>query len=489
MADKRVNLIISLKDGVTSGLKSIQSGISATADAFKKIAVAGLGAATAVVGGLTMLAKKYAEVEQVQNRLSSTFTALGENGKAAVAIWGEYASAIQKVTTLDDEVVLGLVNTAKVMGVSNDKIAEATKGAIGLSKAFGLDLNTAMKLTVMAMSGNYDMLARYIPALRTATNEGEKAVAVQQAMSVGWAIAKNEVNTLNGAFGQFKNAVSDAMETAGEAIFGDGGFTAAIQKAKDAIVKLTEGGAVATWAEGIKSSIIAAGDAIQILFKGGQGAKDLMGGMGAVIGAAFSDAVSGAINLLLKAGPTIGTAIADAFVSVAKGVFGGGPDKMTDDQRAIANEAAFKGKNGMFAIGDRTAYEQKKNEFESANREARLSREGASLVSKSGLGASATGKALADLEAILLKEVSKGGISNVLQPTMQTDQYGGIPAWQYQQQYAAGMVSSAGGLTQAAMSDQSGGGGVKIVIDKTNELLTTQNEMLEVIKKNVGGVE
>lgn len=485
MSEKKVNLIISLKDGVSSGLQGIRNGISATADAFKKIAVAGLGAATAVVVGLTRLVRKYAEVETVQNKLSATFQAMGESGKAAVAIWGEYASAIQKITTLDDEVVLGLVNTAKIMGVSNEKIAEATKGAIGLSKAFGLDLNTAMKLTVMAMAGNYDMLSRYIPALRTATNEGEKAAAVQNAMSVGWSIAKNEVNTLAVAFSQFKNAVSDAMETAGQAIFGDGGFTAAIQTAKDAIVKLTEGGAVSKWAEGIKSSIIAAGDAIQIIFKGGQGAKDVMGGIGAVIGAAFSDAVSGAINLLLKEGPTIGTAIADAFVSVAKGVFGGGPDKMTPEQKEKAQEDSLKGKSGLFAIGDRDIYEQKKSEFEAANKEARLSREGSSLVSKSGLGQSASEKALDDLQSILLREVSKGGIANVLQPKTQTDPYGGLPAWQYQQQFAAGMVSNAGGLTQAAISDQSGGG-VKIVIDKTNELLTTQNAILQ---ERLGGVE
>ena len=260
MADKKVNVIISLKDGVSAGLQGIRNGISATADAFKKIAVAGMAAGATIVAGFTAIAKAFAESEAATNKLASTFTALGEDGKQAAEVWGAYATSIQKITTLDDEVVMGLVSTAKVMGVSTSKIKEATEGAIGLSKAFGMDLNSAMKMTVMAMEGEYGMLSRYIPALRSANSEAEKAAIVQRAMATGWNIAKDELKTVSGSYKALKNSISDAMEAAGEAVFGNGGLSGKMNSLKESITKLTESGEITFWANEIKTSFAAVAD-------------------------------------------------------------------------------------------------------------------------------------------------------------------------------------------------------------------------------------
>jgi hypothetical protein len=265
MADKRVNLIISLKDGVSSGLQRIKDGAAATGEAFKKMSVVALGAATAIVGGFVAIGKAWADQESVNAKLAATFTALGENGTAAVARWGAFATAIQRTTTLGDEQVMSLVTTAKTMGIANGKIEEATKGAIGLSKAFGLDLNSSMKMTALAFQGEFTMLGRYIPELRTATTQAEKMAIVQKAMGVGFKVAEAELKTINGAWTSFKGVVGDAMETAGESMFGGGGLAAGITRLKEKIIELTESGEITFWANEIKSSFQALGDILEPL--------------------------------------------------------------------------------------------------------------------------------------------------------------------------------------------------------------------------------
>jgi hypothetical protein len=130
----------------------------------------------------------------------------------------DFASAIQKVTTIGDEAVLGTQQLISSMGISNDKINEVTKGAIGLSKAFGADLSTSAKLAASAAQGNYEALTRYIPALKNATDESEKAAIVQKAMADGFKIAEAEASTFTGKLQQFKNLQGDVLESVGKVV-------------------------------------------------------------------------------------------------------------------------------------------------------------------------------------------------------------------------------------------------------------------------------
>jgi len=368
MADKKVNLIISLKDGVSSGLAGIRNGISATATAFKKIAVAGVGATTVIIGGLTALAKAYAGQETANKKMAATFKALGENGEQAVKKWGKFATAIQRTTTLGDEEVMGLVTLAKTMGVANDRIESVTKGAIGLSKAFGLDLNSAMKMSVLAMNGEYEMLGRYIPALRSATTESEKAAIVQKAMAAGFDVAKAELGTIAGAWTALKGVIGDAMETAGEAIFGGGGLATGLKRVKERIIELTENGTITKWAEQAKAGLLAVVETIKMIANTSTRDKALEN-VAAILKAGFIQASQAAIDLFLKYAPRIGAAIGDAARSLISGFK---QDKMTGAQKKSAEDAAFQGKKGLFQVADKDIYNQKKREFEDANRAARL---------------------------------------------------------------------------------------------------------------------
>ena len=249
MASKKVNLKISLKDNVSSGLKKIGGGLKTLGSGFKKLGIAGVAATTAIIGGLVAVTKAYAEQESVNNKLKATFDAAGESGAKAVAQWGAWATEIQRTTTLGDEEIMSLVTLGKTMGVTNDKLAEATKGAIGLSKAFGIDMTSSMKMVALAQQGEFEMLQRYIPELRKATTEAEKQEIVTRAMANGFKVAEAELDTVAGAFKALKGVVGDAMQEAGKAVAGNGSITSGLEKLKEIIIELTEDGTIARWAE------------------------------------------------------------------------------------------------------------------------------------------------------------------------------------------------------------------------------------------------
>ena len=104
------------------------------------------------------------------------------------------------------------------MGITADKIEEATKGAIGLATAFKIDLNTSMKMVALANKNEFTMLNRYIPELRKAKTETEKMAIVQRKMADGFKLAAREAQIGEGPLIQMRNAIGDVKEEIGNAL-------------------------------------------------------------------------------------------------------------------------------------------------------------------------------------------------------------------------------------------------------------------------------
>jgi hypothetical protein len=212
-------------------------------------AIAGYFTFSALKAGLTSALSAFSESEAAVVKLSNTFQTLGGDGAAAAKKWTAYAESMMAVTGMDDEVILGLVTTAKTMGVVNEQIEFATRGALGLSRAFGMDVNTAMKMTALAMEGQYETLGRMIPAVRSASSEYEKAVIVVKAMEVGYSNLQKESETLSGATDRIKVAFGEAMEEIGESIAGKAGVVGALDKLKAKLESLSDSGALKEFGE------------------------------------------------------------------------------------------------------------------------------------------------------------------------------------------------------------------------------------------------
>lgn len=129
-----------------------------------------------------------------------------------------FASELQDMTIIGDEATIQLMTLGKNMQVANGDLKEVTKGAVGLSEAFKIDLNTAMKMSTAANQGQYSMLARYLPALKNATTEAEKQAIVQAAMAKGYKQATDKAQTFSGRLQQLENVQGDNLEAFGKII-------------------------------------------------------------------------------------------------------------------------------------------------------------------------------------------------------------------------------------------------------------------------------
>lgn len=157
---------------------------------------------------------------EVENRLGAAIRANGKDVDQTLGRYKRFASEIQRITTVGDEVTLSMLQLAETLRSKAPE--EAAKMAIGLSKALNVDLNTAMRMAVNAQSGNVMMLSRYSAEIKNATTQAEKMAAVQQMVKSGLAIATAETETAAGKVAQLKNAWGDFQETIGGVIVENG---------------------------------------------------------------------------------------------------------------------------------------------------------------------------------------------------------------------------------------------------------------------------
>lgn len=194
------------------------------AGGFQKALKRGLGIAAAAFSvqqlssAMRENVRLWEEQEQAVTKLAGALRSSGDRVGAYIGELKETASAIQSVTTVGDEASLQIMQLARSQGVAADQLGEVTKGAIGLSRAFGIDTRIAVRGIANAMQGQFTTLQRYIPALRNVEDEGEKLRIVQRAMAQGFEVAKAEADTSTGAMTQMQNAIGDLREQIGRGV-------------------------------------------------------------------------------------------------------------------------------------------------------------------------------------------------------------------------------------------------------------------------------
>ena len=202
-----------LKDAETK-IGNTKKSVSGLSSAFTKLGA--MFAGGAAIYKMISFAKSawdaFVKQEEVAARLNAVLRTQGIYSEELSRYFQNLASEIQKVTTIGDEDTTALIQLGLSMGITSDKMEEATKQAIGLSKAYGVDLNSAMKMVALATQGEYTMLARYIPQLRTLTDETEKATLVTKLLTDGFELAKAEGETTSGTMKQLVNRWGDIQE-------------------------------------------------------------------------------------------------------------------------------------------------------------------------------------------------------------------------------------------------------------------------------------
>lgn len=238
MAKQEMTLVIRARNAVASGLRSVMGSIKSLGGGILKASkwiATGVAAATAAIGAVAAKAlSSYADQERAQRALAASLTAAGDNATELVPKLQAVASAIQDETGADDDAVIAMMARLRLLGVTTDKLAEAARGTIALKSA-GLEETAASKAVAMAMQGSYDMLNRYVPALRTAKDATEKARIVNELFAKGYEQQKAVLNTTSGAWMALKGRIGDAWEEIGKAIERSFGIRDALNKAGEAV--------------------------------------------------------------------------------------------------------------------------------------------------------------------------------------------------------------------------------------------------------------
>ena len=159
--------------------------------------------------------KAFNDQEKAEFKLRA---ALEANGRAVDKLFNDYAkfaSELQEVTVVGDEASLAMLQVAENMGLTGDNAKRAVRNAIGLSSAFGISTQSAMRYTAMLEQGDTTMLNRYIPTLRAVEDETERVALAQDILSKAFETSRAEARTLSGQIQQIRNNFGDFQEVVG----------------------------------------------------------------------------------------------------------------------------------------------------------------------------------------------------------------------------------------------------------------------------------
>jgi hypothetical protein len=174
--------------------------------------------------------KQFAEGERAAQGLISGLTAIGNHSESERARLLEYSKSIQLVTTYTNSQIQSAMRLGVTIGnLTGPKLREATTAAIGLAEAYGIDLESAMKLLDKAALGNTDTLKRFGIILDDTLTPQEKFNELLDIGNGFMQLATDRTNTLAGAWEQFWN--SDMLEGIGGLIAGP--LTSLIKWAND----------------------------------------------------------------------------------------------------------------------------------------------------------------------------------------------------------------------------------------------------------------
>ncbi|HOH98860.1 MAG TPA: hypothetical protein PL188_11215 [Candidatus Cloacimonadota bacterium] len=158
--------------------------------------------------------------ESAEMALKGALRATGMEVEQNAQALASYASQLQKATIYGDELLM--ISMAQMQAIARfdntETLMRATKAAIGLSSAFGIDLGTAMDLVGKAAAGNTSMLGRYGIVLDETASQAEKFSQVVAIGSNYFSIAESQALTATGSIQQLKNAWGDLQEVLAEGV-------------------------------------------------------------------------------------------------------------------------------------------------------------------------------------------------------------------------------------------------------------------------------
>ena len=160
--------------------------------------------------------KGFLEAESNVTKLNASIAANGKDVASTSQQYQDFAAKMQNMTTMEDDAVIGFLQLAEAMKAPDAQ--KAVQDAIGISKAYGVDMDSALKAVVKAQEGQYTALGKLVPAIKNAKTETEKSALAQKIYADSFKVAQAETETASGKIEQMKNSLGNASEVIGGVI-------------------------------------------------------------------------------------------------------------------------------------------------------------------------------------------------------------------------------------------------------------------------------
>jgi hypothetical protein len=208
-----------------------------------------------IVAGLAKMSSMASQSEATYSRLRQVVEQSGASWSIAGKEIETYLQKMKAATTFDDEDAAEVMTTIIRLTGSVAAGYRGTGTALDMVASKMFSAESAAKMVALALTGNVEMLGRYIPELKISTGELDKnwtaaqktefALGVLQKRFGGTAAA--ELTTWGGIWKQFKNYLGDIPETVGAIINKD--LAPYIKRWTAAIIEFINSGKLAEWAK------------------------------------------------------------------------------------------------------------------------------------------------------------------------------------------------------------------------------------------------
>jgi len=216
-----VNVAIKARDDASKKFKLIGSSALSMGSMIRKAAAmaAVYFSARAVKNFVQESLAAFGRQEQAVQSLVDAYALIGQATTENVRDMQEWAGEIQKITTLGDEQVLELAAMGAAMGkLHGEMLKKGVKAAIGLSKAYKIELAGAMRLVARAAVGDTSTLTRYGIKLEEGLDAQQKFNKVLEIGARNFKLAEGETKTYVGTVTQMRNVLGDIKEEIGAAL-------------------------------------------------------------------------------------------------------------------------------------------------------------------------------------------------------------------------------------------------------------------------------
>lgn len=211
----------------TAGMKRLESGANRLNSATKALMtamaplLAVIAAVKTVMAGVDFIKDSSDAYDKQADAVRGLETALRLQGEAVDSQSPRlqaFASDLQKLTGVGDELTIALMRQASLLGVGADDLDDMAKAAVGLGEVMGTSAESGMEMMRRAQEGNFMAFQKMFPAMKEMQSDTEKLAFVTELAAKGLEAKADASMSVSGMAGRAAGAVGDLMESVGALI-------------------------------------------------------------------------------------------------------------------------------------------------------------------------------------------------------------------------------------------------------------------------------